>query len=307
MTPTAQTSKIADLRFETGFTGDAKIFVKVEKASNGSENLVIYEKSGIAAFFTDIFRDRRSTLTLREWAGNAQDCLPQTLNKERLTQNIKQIKQAMEAKLGPTYALGATYEEAPLAVKVINQLVAAQNLDSDQKNCSDIIKDALPPLMFQDMYRQLKPSLNAILESLGLNEYAVGVVMNGNGHIVDAKKIEAAKSMLKAHNDANLENAFDELIQQTSDRRSLQMKVMYLAYFVQPSGNLDSLMGWSPSDAKSLAKFLLALDNNPAADDVQLSLDDNDVLHQRYINTLKLAIKKLEKIEQENAAATPQT
>jgi len=298
MTPIAQPPKIADLRFEAGFTGNEKIFVKVEKASSGSEELVIYEKSGIAAFFTDIFRDRRNTFTLREWAGKAQDRLPQALDKERLTQNIKQIKQAMEVKLGPTYALGATYEEAPLAVKVINQLVAAQNLDSDETICSDIIKDALPPLMTGEIIDQFKLSLEAILKKLGLDDHEVGLVMMGKGAEVDAEKIAAARLIVKAKNDADLGHAFDQLIKKTPNRTHLQLKALYLGDFVDHDGDVAKLMGWSPSDAKSLAKFLLALDKTPA---------DFTVQHQRYINTLKLAIKKLEKIEQETAAATPQT
>ena len=46
MTPTTQAPKITELIFDAGFTGDAKIFVKVEKAADQSERLVIYEKAG---------------------------------------------------------------------------------------------------------------------------------------------------------------------------------------------------------------------------------------------------------------------
>jgi hypothetical protein len=278
MTPTAQTSKIANLRFEAGFTGNEKIFVKVEKTSNGSEKLVLYEKSGITAFLIDIFRDRRSTFTLREWASHKQGSQPQALNKERLTQNIKQIKEATEMTLPPTN------EEAPLAVKVINQLVAGKNLDSDQRICSDKIKNALPPLMGGEINKQLKPSLEAILRSLGLNDHEVGLVMTGKGAEVDTKKIAAARSIVKAKNDANLEHAFNQLIQQTSNSRPIAVKALYLADFVQPNGHVGNLLGWDSSDAKSLAKFLLAFDTGPKADLVQ---------HQRYINTLQLAIQKL--------------
>jgi hypothetical protein len=65
MTSSAQTQRIAAIKFEDGFTGKGKIFVKVEKNSNNSEKLVIYERSGLTAFFTDIFRDRKNTFTLR--------------------------------------------------------------------------------------------------------------------------------------------------------------------------------------------------------------------------------------------------
>jgi hypothetical protein len=291
MTPIAQPPKIADLRFEAGFTGNEKIFVKVEK-DWGCDKIVIYERSGIAAFFTDIFRDRRSTFTLREWAGKAQDRLPQELDKERLTQNIKQIKQAMLVKAPPTA------NEAPLGLTVINQLVEEKQLDIEVPIFSDKIKNALPPLMTGEIIDQFKLSLEAILKKLGLDDYEVGLVMMGKGAEVDAKKIAAARLIVKAKNDADLGHAFDQLIKQTLSRTYLQLKALYLGDFVDHDGDVAKLMGWSPSDAKSLAKFLLALDKTPA---------DFTVQHQRYINTLKLAIKKLEKIEQETAAATPQT
>jgi hypothetical protein len=292
MTPIAQPPKITELTFDVGFTGDAKIFVKVETAGSGSEKLVIYEKSGIAAFFTDIFRNRRNTLTLREWAGNAQDCLPQTLDKERLTQNIKQIKQAMLVQ-APQMA-----NETPLGLKMINQLLAEKKLDVEVTIFSDDIKNAQHPLMAGEILKQFKPSLEAILKSLGLDDSEVGLVMKGKGAEVDSKKIAAAKSMLKANNGVSLEHAFDQLIQQASDRWSLEIKAMCLADFVHDKGDVTKLMALKPSDAKSLAKCLLALDKTPA---------DFTVQHQRYINTLKLAIQQLEKIEQEKAAATPQT
>jgi len=116
MTPTAQTSKIADLRFETGFTGNEKIFVKVEKASSGSEELVIYEKSGIAAFFTDIFRDRSNTFTLREWAHRKLGDLPETINKGQLTANIKQL-------VSPYYIASAP--------EILNKLISERKLDGN--------------------------------------------------------------------------------------------------------------------------------------------------------------------------------
>jgi hypothetical protein len=76
------------------------------------------------------------------------------------------------------------------------------------------------------------------------------------------------------------------------------MKIMSMAIYLSSDGDIRSLGKWPASEAKSLAKFLLAFDTGPKADLVQ---------HQRYINTLQLAIQKLEKIEQEKAAATPQT
>jgi hypothetical protein len=46
MTPFSQTPQTTEVKFDDGFTGDAKIFVKIEKAADQSERLVIYEKAG---------------------------------------------------------------------------------------------------------------------------------------------------------------------------------------------------------------------------------------------------------------------
>lgn len=116
MTPIAQTPQITQVKFDDGFTGDAKIFVRVEKAADQSEQLVIYEKSGIAAFFTDIFRDRSNTFTLREWAHRKLGDLPETINKGQLTANIKQL-------VSPYYIASAP--------EILNKLISERKLDGN--------------------------------------------------------------------------------------------------------------------------------------------------------------------------------
>ena len=110
------TPQITRVRFDDGFTGNAKIFVRVEKAADQSEQLVIYEKSGIAAFFTDIFRDRSNTFTLREWAHRKLGDLPETINKEQLTANIKQLKSTQYIASAP---------------EILNKLIAERKLDGN--------------------------------------------------------------------------------------------------------------------------------------------------------------------------------
>ena len=116
MTRTAQTTQITRVRFDDGFTGNAKIFVRVEKAADQSEQLVIYEKSGIAAFFTDIFRDRSNTFTLREWAHRKLGDLPETINKEQLTANTKQLKSTQYIASAP---------------EILNKLISERKLDGN--------------------------------------------------------------------------------------------------------------------------------------------------------------------------------
>jgi hypothetical protein len=110
------TPQITRVRFDDGFTGNAKIFVRVEKAADQSEQLVIYEKSGIAAFFTDIFRDRSNTFTLREWAHRKLGDLPETINKEQLPANIKQLKSTQYIASAP---------------EILNKLISERKLDGN--------------------------------------------------------------------------------------------------------------------------------------------------------------------------------
>lgn len=300
MTPTTQAPKITELTFDAGFTGDAKIFVKVEKADGGSEKLVIYEKSGIVAFFTDIFRDRRNTFTLREWAGNAQDCLPQALNKERLTQNIKQIKQAMKfAAPQPAGQLQARQAVEPLGLRVMNRLVTDRKLDDNPTEVSNHINNALPGITIQQCSEYMMQSLQSISEGFGMTKDQISSVMKGNGEGIDPNVIEAVKKKLRENSDPDLESAFVQLISSKSEGRfSAPMKIMSMAIYLSSDGDIRSLGKWPASEAKSFAKLLLALDKGLTTDKAK---------HPLYIDSLKLAIQQLEKIEQEKVAATPQT
>lgn len=300
MTPTTQASKITELTFDAGFTGDAKIFVKVENAGSGSEKLVIYERSGIAAFFTDIFRNRRNTFTLREWASHKQGSLPKALNKERLTQNIKQIKQAMKfAVPQPVGQLQAGQAVEPLGLRVINKLVTDKKLDDDTNVVSSHIKNALPGVTFQQFSEYMMRSLQSILEGFGMNKDQISSVMKGNGDGIDPNVIQAAEKKLREKNDPAQVSAFAQLISTESAGGFIApMKIMSMAIYLSSDGDIQSLGQWPASEAKSFAKFLLALDKGPSADDVK---------HPLYINSLQQAIVKLEAREKLEKLREPQT
>ena len=74
MLPTSSHSaRISGVEVELGFVGDGKVFVKVEKQKDNSEKLMIYEaKNTFTGFFLNLFRDRKTTFTAREWAAKSQ-------------------------------------------------------------------------------------------------------------------------------------------------------------------------------------------------------------------------------------------
>jgi hypothetical protein len=119
-------SRISELKFEEGFTGNGKIFVHVEKQSDNSEKLVIYESNNaLTAFFANLFRNRSDTFTLREWAHRKLGDLPETFDKQRLTQNIKQL------------ASRPCVETAP---QILNKLISERKLDADETSVSKSIR-----------------------------------------------------------------------------------------------------------------------------------------------------------------------
>jgi hypothetical protein len=78
MQPTTNVSSHSDritwVEIEKDFTGDGKVFVKVEKQEDNSEKLMIYEaKNAFTGFFLNLFRDRKTTFTAREWAAKSQE------------------------------------------------------------------------------------------------------------------------------------------------------------------------------------------------------------------------------------------
>lgn len=119
-------NRISDVKFEEGFTGNGKIFVHVEKKSDNSERLVIYESNNaLTAFFSNLFRNRSDTFTLREWAHRKLGDLPETFDKQRLTKNIKQL------------ASRPCVETAP---EILNKLISERKLDADETSVSKSIR-----------------------------------------------------------------------------------------------------------------------------------------------------------------------
>ena len=119
-------NRISDVKFEEGFTGNGKVFVHVEKQADSSERLVIYESNNaLTAFFSNLFRNRSDTFTLREWAHRKLGDLPETFDKQRLTKNIKQL------------ASKPCVETAP---EILNKLILERKLDADETSVSKSIR-----------------------------------------------------------------------------------------------------------------------------------------------------------------------
>ena len=123
---TPASNRIQEVKFEEGFTGNGKVFVQVEKQADNSESLVIYEATNVVtAFFLNLFRNRAGTFTLREWAHRKLGDLPETFDKQRLTQNIKQV------------ASMSCIETAP---EILNKLISERKLDADATSVSKSIR-----------------------------------------------------------------------------------------------------------------------------------------------------------------------
>ena len=294
MTPLGKTPHIAAINFEDGFTGNGKIFVKVETTKNNSQKLVIYERSGLIAFFSDIFRNRKNTFTLREWASHEVGGLPQSFNKERLTQNIKQVQQTSRT----------------VALNVLNSLVASKDLDADSKSVSDQINknlvdiastpidEDLTPLPLTKFIRCAENSLKLILANLGLSENQISLLIQGKNAQLNADVMATGKLRISSFNDSDLQLAYDQLIQPMLSTFIPTIKFVAISDTLSPDGNQKALKATPSSEIKSLAKFLLILDHKNA---------DGDEEHQRYRNTLKQVIKKLESIEKAEAKANSLT
>ena len=171
-------NRISDVKFEEGFTGNGKVFVHVEKQGDNSEKLVIYESNNaLTAFFSNLFRNRSDTFTLREWAHRKLGDLPETFDKQRLTQNIKQL------------ASKPCVETAP---EILNKLISERKLDADETSVSKSIRflplgksacaieiDASLKALQKTCYHKVDQSLSEITSqlindlSLDLNYYDV--------------------------------------------------------------------------------------------------------------------------------------
>ncbi len=173
-------NRISDVKFEEGFTGNGKIFVHVEKQTDSSEKLVIYESNNaLTAFFSNLFRNRSDTFTLREWAHRKLGDLPETFDKQRLTQNIKQI------------ASKPCVETAP---EILNKLISERKLDADETSVSKSIR--FLPLGKTAFANEIEASLKALqktyrfkdiptqneitslVEDLGLDPYKVTTLLS---------------------------------------------------------------------------------------------------------------------------------
>jgi hypothetical protein len=268
MTP-LQAGTISKVDFDEAFTGNGKIFVKVEKQGT-SENLVIYEKSGFAAFVADLFRNRADTFTLREWAHRKLGDLPQTFDKERLTQNIKQLQQGAE-------------QEAPA---LINKLIADRKLDADPKIISNFIKNT--PLNGMAFQSEVEKTLPQISDQLGLTSTR----STRNGEIkttyFDKELWKQSKAQIANQIPDNSQLTLDDLFNSGSVVVDASRRAFNLSTIMEGGAYANPI--WMPSLAslKPFAEFLLKHDSHQNPDDIQ---------HQRYLTTLKLAIQKLEAIE----------
>jgi hypothetical protein len=119
MLPTSSHSaRISGVEVEQGFVGDGKVFIHVEKQADNSEKLMIYEaKNAFTGFFLNLFRDRKTTFTAREWAAKSQEKMPSDIDKERLIQNIK------------TAVSSSNIQKAR---EIFNKLVTTKKLDTSE-------------------------------------------------------------------------------------------------------------------------------------------------------------------------------
>lgn len=128
MLPTSSHSaRISGVEVELGFVGDGKVFVKVEKQKDNSEKLMIYEaKNAFTGFFLNLFRDRKTTFTAREWAAKSQEKMPSDIDKERLIKNIKTA-------VSPSCVESAS--------QMLSKLVGEKKLDAEANEISKSIQD----------------------------------------------------------------------------------------------------------------------------------------------------------------------
>jgi hypothetical protein len=156
----SHSARISRVEVELGFVGDGKVFVKVEKQEDNSEKLMIYEaKNAFTGFFLNLFRDRKTTFTAREWAAKSQEKMPAKIDKERLIQNIK------------TAVSPSCVERAP---QMLSKLVDEKKLDAAANEISKSIQDI--PLSkvackgsIDASVRQLQSNLKSSLYRLNLD------------------------------------------------------------------------------------------------------------------------------------------
>ena len=150
-------NRISDVQFEEGFTGNGKVFIHVEKQGDNSEKLVIYESNNaLTAFFSNLFRNRSDTFTLREWAHRKLGDLPETFDKQRLTQNIKQL------------ASKPCVETAP---EILNKLISERKLDADETSVSKSIR--FLPLGKAAFANELQTKLGKLSDNFGKTKTSV--------------------------------------------------------------------------------------------------------------------------------------
>lgn len=258
MTPVILKSKISDIQFADDFTGNGKIFVEVS-VEQGKEKMVVYEKSGLSAFFTDVFRDRSKTFTLREWAHRKLGDLPETFDKERLTQNIKQIK-----------PLADTKNCTPAACALVNKLVENRKLDADPAWVQSFLRNDLPQLTLHDFSHELSSAIRDFR----------GQLLPGIGQ----------EAFMKQFNEKTAAPHFGQLawpVFSPSGQNGLDRLTTCLLWISEKDWTGGPL-AVQTSALKNFAKVMLMLAERKP---------EKDLMQQRYINTLKLCIRKLEIME----------
>jgi len=169
MQPTGS-PRISWVEIEKEFTGDGKVFIHVERGTDETEKLVIYEaKNAFTGFFLNLFRDRKTTFTAREWAATVQKKNPADIDKEKLIKNIK------------TAVSPSCVERAP---QMLSKLVDEKKLDAAANEISESIQDI--PLgkvacgeLIDASVRQLQSTLKSPLYGSGLD--GLGKYVNALG------------------------------------------------------------------------------------------------------------------------------
>lgn len=262
-------NRISDVKFEEGFTGNGKVFVHVEKQGDNSEKLVIYESNNaLTAFFSNLFRNRSDTFTLREWAHRKLGDLPETFDKQRLTKNIKQL------------ASKPCVETAP---EILNKLISERKLDADETSVSKSIR--FLPLGKVAFANELQTKLEKLSDNFGRTKTSATETKYFGKDRLDI--VIATGSPLNSLFKTNLQLAKNVILGLGTDMPVTGMKDHpKIKEIVNLLGKIEELSG-KPDEAIDMLKFLTVL---------LLAQEERPVsaTNFRYVESLKLVIACLE-------------
>lgn len=270
MQPTSNVSshsaRISWVEIEKDFTGDGKVFVKVEKQEDKSEKLMIYEaKNAFTGFFLNLFRDRKTTFTAREWAAKSQEKMPAEIDKEKLIKNIK------------TAVSPSCVERAP---QMLSKLVDEKKLDAAANEISESIQDI--PLGKDACKRSIGASVRQLQSNLKSSHY--GLILKGLTNYTNDLGLKLTDKQIAALLVLLFLGA-DDL--KFGDKPITQALLSHL-----DTGEVKT--PWNKEELQGFVKLLIAMEST-------LKVTTPSPEQVRYLNTLKRIEENLNK--QSNPAA----